>query len=88
MLFRAGRNFIRGVIVIACAGFLHAERAAAADVPYSVKAPAEAALPPSWAGFYVGAQVGYGMDSVGWRNLGASTFFRRSIRSPVTAVAG
>jgi outer membrane immunogenic protein len=75
MLFRAGRNFIRGVIVIACAGFLHAERAAAADVPYSVKAPAEAALPPSWAGFYVGGQVGYGVDSVGWRNLGASAFF-------------
>jgi outer membrane immunogenic protein len=75
MLFRAGRNFIRGLIVIGCVGFPHAERAAAADVPYPVKGPVVAALPPSWAGFYVGGQVGYGMDSVGWRNLGASAFF-------------
>ena len=75
MLFRAGRNLIRSLIIVGCAGFLHAERAAAADLSYPVKGPVVAPLPPSWAGFYVGGQVGYGMDSVGWRNLGASAFF-------------
>jgi outer membrane immunogenic protein len=75
MLFHAGRSFVNSLIVITCVSFPHAERAAAADVPYPVKGPVVAAVPPSWAGFYVGAQVGYGMDSVGWRNLGTSAFF-------------
>jgi outer membrane immunogenic protein len=56
------------------------EFAAAADLPY-MKSPPPADLPASWAGFYLGGQVGYGMDSVRWRNLGASTFF-----SPLNAV--
>jgi outer membrane immunogenic protein len=50
------------------------EFAAAADLPY-MKSPPSADVPASWAGFYLGGQVGYGTDSVRWRNLGASTFF-------------
>lgn len=56
------------------------EFAAAADLPY-MKIPPSADVPASWAGFYLGGQAGYGMDSVRWRNLGASTFF-----SPLNAV--
>jgi outer membrane immunogenic protein len=56
------------------------EFAAAADLPY-MKIPPSADAPASWAGFYLGGQAGYGMDSVRWRNLGASTFF-----SPLNAV--
>jgi hypothetical protein len=74
MLFRAGRNLIRGLILIACVGLPSTEDAAAADIPYPVKAPAVVDVPPSWDGFYLGGQVGYGMDSVGWRNLGSSAF--------------
>ena len=75
MLFRAGRNLIRGLILIACVGLQSTEDAAAADIPYPVKAPAVVDVPPSWDGFYLGGQVGYGMDSVGWRNLGSSALF-------------
>ena len=75
MLFRAGRNLIRGLILIACVGLPSTEDAAAADIPYPVKAPAVVDVPPSWDGFYLGGQVGYGMDSVGWRNLGSSALF-------------
>ena len=70
MLFRVGRTFA----VAACVSVVAIEFAAAADMPY-VTNPPPAALPPSWAGFYLGGQVGYGMDSVRWRNLGASAFF-------------
>ncbi|HET9244393.1 MAG TPA: hypothetical protein VFO15_01195, partial [Xanthobacteraceae bacterium] len=56
------------------------EFAAAADMPY-VQSPVPAYVPPSWAGFYLGGQVGYGTDSVRWRNLGASAFF-----SPLNSV--
>ena len=75
MLFRAGRNLIRGLILIACVGLQSTEDAAAADIPYPVKAPGVVDVPPSWAGFYLGGQVGYGMDSVGWRDLGSSGLF-------------
>ena len=71
MLFRVGRTFA----VVFCVGGVAIEFAAAADIPY-VQSPAPAYVPPpSWAGFYLGGQVGYGMDSVGWRNLGGSAFF-------------
>jgi len=70
MLFRVGRTFA----VVFCVGVAAIEFAAAADLPY-LQASAPAYVPPSWAGFYLGGQVGYGMDSVRWRNLGASAFF-------------
>src|ERR1700746_2455792 len=70
MLFRVGRTFA----VVFCVGVAAIEFAAAADLPY-LQGPAPAYVPPSWAGFYLGGQVGYGMDSVRWRNLGASAFF-------------
>ncbi len=76
MLFRVGRTFA----VVACVSVVAIEFAAAADIPY-VTSPAPAALPASWAGFYLGGQVGYGADSVRWRNLGASAFF-----SPLNSV--
>jgi opacity protein-like surface antigen len=72
MLFRAGRMFVvAGCIVLGLVA-----HAAAADIPYPVKgAPPLADAPASWAGFYLGAQVGYGTDNVRWRNLGTSTTF-------------
>jgi outer membrane immunogenic protein len=72
MLFRVGRT----LAVVVCVGAVAIEFAAAADIPY-VQSPAPAYVPPtpSWAGFYLGGQVGYGADSVGWRNLGGSGFF-------------
>src|SRR5258708_5936176 len=70
MLFGVGRTFA----VVFCVGVVAIEFAAAADLPY-LPGPAPAYVPPSWAGFYLGGQVGYGMDSVRWRNLGASAFF-------------
>lgn len=76
MLFAIGRMlvFISGLSAAAI------KLAAAADLPY-VKGPAPVHAPPSWAGFYFGGQVGYGSDSVRWRNLGASTFL-----SPLNSV--
>jgi len=70
MLFRVGRTFA----VVSCVSVAAIKFAAAADIPY-LKSPAPVDVPPSWAGFYLGGQVGYGTDSVRWRNLGASTFF-------------
>src|SRR5262245_58802902 len=66
-----GRYCVAGCVVVAAC-----ELAAAADIPYPMKAPpllVEAA--PSWAGFYLGGQFGYGNVSVRWRNLGASTVY-------------
>ena len=59
------------MVVAAC------ELAAAADIPYPVKAPPRLLVepPPSWAGFYLGGQFGYGNESVRWRNLGVSTVY-------------
>jgi outer membrane immunogenic protein len=59
------------------------ELAGAADIPYPVKAPPPppVVFVPSWAGFYIGGQLGYGMDAVRWRNLGTSAAF-----SPLGAV--
>jgi outer membrane immunogenic protein len=75
MLFRAGRDLIVDLIIVGCVGLATAQDAAAADVPYPVKGPALVEVPQSWAGLYLGGQVGYGMDSVRWRNLGTSPFF-------------
>src|SRR5271166_2258667 len=75
MLFRDGQGLLRGLIVIACVGLATIGAAAAADVPYPVKGPVFVEVPQSWAGFYLGGQVGYGADSVGWRNLGISPLF-------------
>src|SRR5262249_23336993 len=76
MLFRVGRTFA----VVSCISAVAIEFAAAADIPY-VTSPAPVDVLPSWAGFYLGGQVGYGGDSVRWRNLGASAFF-----SPLNSV--
>src|SRR5947207_2951999 len=70
VLFHVGRTFV----IAACMSAAAVELAMAADIPYA-RNPAPVDLPPSWAGFYLGGQVGYGMDSVRWRNLGASAFF-------------
>src|SRR2546429_9501553 len=70
MLFRVGRTFA----VVSCVSVAAIKFAAAADIPY-LKSPAPVDVPASWAGFYLGGQVGYGADSVRWRNLGASAFF-------------
>jgi outer membrane immunogenic protein len=74
MLFCAGRI----AFISVCAGLGAIQLAAAADLPYPVKARppvAPAVVPDSWAGFYVGGQIGYGMDNVRWENLGTSTAF-------------
>src|SRR5215813_8228061 len=76
MLFRVGRTFV----IVSCVSAAALEWAMAADIPY-VRNPAPADVPASWAGFYLGGQLGYGADSVRWRNLGASTFF-----SPLNSV--
>src|ERR1700675_930435 len=75
MLFRAGRRLFRGLIIIACLSPATLGDAAAADIPYPWKGPAFVEVPQGWGGFYLGGQVGYGMDSVAWRNLGTSAFF-------------
>lgn len=75
MLLRVGRNLIWGLIVAACASLATAQVAGAADIPYPVKSLSPTDVPQSWAGFYLGGQVGYGMDAVRWRNLGTSPFF-------------
>jgi outer membrane immunogenic protein len=75
MLFRVGRDLIQGLIVIGCLSSATAQVARTADVAYPVKSPPLVDVPQSWAGFYLGGQVGYGMDAVRWRNLGISPFF-------------
>jgi len=70
MLFRVGRT----LAVVACVSASAVELAVAADIPY-VRSPPPVDVPASWAGFYLGGQVGYGGDSVRWRNLGASAYF-------------
>jgi outer membrane immunogenic protein len=75
MLFHVGRNLLRGLIVVGCASSATAQVAGAADIPYPIKSPAPFDVRQSWAGFYLGGQVGYGMDAVRWRNLGISPFF-------------
>jgi outer membrane immunogenic protein len=74
MLFCAGRI----AFVSVCVGLGAMRLAAAADLPYPVKSPPRpvpTVVPDSWAGFYFGGQVGYGMDNVQWRNLGTSATF-------------
>ena len=71
MPVRVGRK----LVVAGCAIMAASQVAAAADVSPVFKSPPPADVPASWAGFYVGGQLGYGMDGVGWRNLGASTSF-------------
>lgn len=80
MLFCTGRF----ALISVCVALGAVRLAAAADLPYPVKAPprvAPAFVPDSWAGFYVGGQIGYGMDNARWENLGTSTAF-----SPVGSV--
>jgi outer membrane immunogenic protein len=71
MRFHVGWYCVAGWLALgAC------ELAAAADIPYPVKAPPPPVdVPPSWAGLYLGGQIGYGNDSVRWRNLGASNIY-------------
>jgi outer membrane immunogenic protein len=77
MLFRACRN----LLIVGCLGWRAVSLASAADLSYPVKSPPPPEPSASWAGFYVGGQVGWGEDIVGWRNLGASAFF-----SPLNSV--
>jgi len=72
MLCRVGwRLIVAGSAVLGAARL-----AGAADIPYPVKSPpAPVVVPDTWAGFYLGGQIGYGGDDVRWRNLGASSFF-------------
>src|SRR5262249_55334662 len=83
---QSGRSMLCRVgwmlIVAGCAVLGAARLAGAADIPYPVKSPpAPEVLPDTWAGFYLGGQIGYGGDHVRGRNLGASSFF-----SPLNAV--
>jgi outer membrane immunogenic protein len=75
MLFRLGRIFLHGMVVVTGAVTAISQAAAAADIPYPVKSPPLYGLPPSWAGFYLGGEVGYGTDGVRWHNVGSSAFF-------------
>jgi outer membrane immunogenic protein len=75
MLFRVGRGSIPSLIVAGYLSSVPAQTVRAADVPYPVKGPARFEATESWAGFYLGGQVGYGTDAVGWRNLGTSALF-------------
>jgi opacity protein-like surface antigen len=75
MVFRVGRT----LVIVCCVSAAAVEFAAAADLPY-VKSPPPAEVAASWAGLYLGGQVGYGMDSVRWRNLAAPRSFRRSMQ--------
>lgn len=70
MLFRVGWYCVAGWLVAAACG-----SAVAADIPYPVKAPVPVQVLPSWAGFYIGGQIGFGEDTVRWRNLGASPVY-------------
>ena len=70
MLFRVGRT----LAVACCVSAAAVELAVAADIPY-LRSPPPVDVKASWAGFYLGGQIGYGSDSVRWRNLGASGFF-------------
>src|SRR4051812_34323322 len=79
MLFRVARCVLMsGCVSVGAIGL-----AGAADLPYPGKArPLAPGQPPrSWAGFYLGGQIGYGEDAVRWRNLGASATF-----SPLSSV--
>jgi outer membrane immunogenic protein len=77
MLFCVGRS----LIVAGCVSVGAVQVAAAADIPYPVKSPPPVDVPGSWAGFYIGGQLGYGTDAVRWRNLGTSPFY-----SPLNSV--
>lgn len=70
-----GNHSGRWLIVVACLAAGGSQLASAADLRYPVKAPPAVDTLPSWAGFYVGGQLGYGSDSVRWHNLGTSGFF-------------
>jgi len=83
MLFRVGRTFA----VVVCAGAVAIEFAAAADIPY-VQSPAPAYVPPtpSWAGFYLGGQLGYNFQYnrlvFGIEGSVSAADFDRSFASP------
>src|SRR5947208_15878623 len=73
MLFRVARCVLMsGCVSVGAIGLV-----AAADLPYPAKARPPAPVQPldSWAGFYLGGQIGYGEDAVRWRNLGGSAAF-------------
>jgi outer membrane immunogenic protein len=59
---------------VAAVGAIQGAAAAELGRP-PVKAPPLVVASPSWAGFYIGGQVGLGGDSVRWQNLGPSAAF-------------
>jgi outer membrane immunogenic protein len=63
------------LVVTGCLSAASTQAARAADVAHPVKSAPLIQIPQSWAGFYLGGQLGYGTDAVGWRNLGTSSLF-------------
>src|SRR5437764_657078 len=70
-----GNRSSRLTLLIACIIAGASQVASAADTAYPVKSPPPVDVFPSWAGFYLGGQLGYGRDSLRWHNLGPSAFF-------------
>src|SRR5438067_2225187 len=58
MLFRAGRSFFTA----GCVWLAGVALANAADIPYAVQSAPPVPWTASWAGFYLGGQVGWGGD--------------------------
>ena len=74
MVLRVDRYFFH-LLATACLSAAITQDVRAADVAYPLKSAPLIQIPQSWAGLYVGGQLGYGTDAVGWRNLGVSSLF-------------
>src|SRR5436190_23285748 len=74
MLLRVHRYLLR-LVLTGCLSAGITQAAPAADMGYPTKSAPLIQIPQSWAGFYLGGQLGYGTDAVSWRNLGVSSLF-------------
>jgi outer membrane immunogenic protein len=74
VVLRVDRYLFR-LVVTGCLSVAITQAARAADAAYPVKSAPLIQIPQSWAGFYLGGQLGYGTDAVGWRDLGTSSLF-------------
>jgi len=74
VVLRVDRYFFH-LLATACLSAAITQDVRAADVAYPLKSAPLIQIPQSWAGLYVGGQLGYGTDAVGWRNLGVSSLF-------------